>query len=95
MPIFVALGRATDDGVRNLEGFALRHKRAVERAEKRGVKMLASYAVMGPYDYVVILESPDAKTALRVLSIEASGGNVRYETYPAFTIEEFAEIVMP
>ena len=95
MPLFIALGKATADGVRNLEGFALRHKRAVERAEKRGVKMLASYAVMGPYDYVVILESPDAKTALRVLSIEASGGNVRYETYPAFTIEEFAEIVMP
>ena len=94
MPIFVALGRATDEGMKNLEGFALRHTRAVDRAEASGVKVIASYALTGRYDYLVILECSDLKTALKVLTREAEGGNIRYETMAALPIEEFAELLI-
>ena len=93
MPFFVALGKATDDGMKNLEAFAPRHKKAVERAEASGVKVLASYALVGQYDYLVILEAPDMKAALRVLTLEAAGGNVRYETLAAIPIEEFGDLL--
>ena len=93
MPFFVALGRATNDGMKNLEAFAPRHKKAVERAEASGVKVLASYAVVGRYDYIVILEAPDTKAAVKVLTLEAAGGNVRYETMAAVPIEEFGDLL--
>ncbi len=93
MPFFVALGRSTDDGMKNIEAFAPRHKKAVERAEASGVKVLASYALAGHYDYLVLLEAPDLKAALRVLTVEAAGGNVRYETYTAIPIEEFGDLL--
>jgi uncharacterized protein with GYD domain len=94
MPIFVGLGRATDEGLKNLEGFALRHTRAVERAEAYGVKVIGSYALVGHYDYLVILECPDVKTALKVFTREVEGGNVRYETMVALPTEEFAELLI-
>ncbi|MBA7559865.1 Glutamine synthetase and cystathionine beta-lyase binding protein [subsurface metagenome] len=93
MAIFVALGNVTDDGIRNLEAMGIRHKRAVERAEKQGAKVIGSYALLGQYDYLVILEAPDMKTAASILTKEAQRGNVRYQTMAALTMEEFAELV--
>ena len=93
MPIFAALGTLTEQGLKNLEAMDLRHKKAVEAAEKRGAKVLASYALLGRYDFLVILEAPDTKTAAYVLTKEAEHGNVRYQTMEAFPMSEFAEFV--
>jgi uncharacterized protein with GYD domain len=93
MAIFAALGNLTEQGLRNLEAMGVRHKRAVENAEERGAKVLASYALVGQYDFLVILEAADAQTAVRVLSKEAEHGNVRYQTMQAIPMEEFAQII--
>jgi uncharacterized protein with GYD domain len=93
MPLFVALGKATDEGRRNLVGLRQRHQAAVRRAEQAGARVIASYALLGHYDYLAILECPDLATALRVLAREAAGGNVAYETLAAVPIEEFAQLV--
>ncbi len=93
MPIFVALGTITDEGLKNLEAMPARHKQAVKHAEQRGAKILASYALLGQYDYLVVLEAPDVKTAVYVLTKEAEGGNVRYQTMEALPTEEFAELI--
>ncbi len=92
MATFVALGKITDTGITNLEGFKQRHQEATKRAEARGAKVLATYALLGPYDFVVLLECEDAATAMKVLMKEANGGNVRYETFAAVPMEEFAKI---
>ncbi len=92
MAVFVAFGKITDQGMTKLQGFEGRHREAVKRAETRGAKVLASYALMGPYDFLVVLDCPDAETALRVLTKEAEGGNIRYEAFAAVPIEEFAKI---
>jgi len=91
MAIFVALGKVTSEGVRHMEDLYPRHLAAVKRAEEAGAKVLASYALGGPYDYLVVLECPDSATALKILAKEASRGNVRYETYAAVPMAEFAQ----
>jgi uncharacterized protein with GYD domain len=94
MPIFIALGRATESGKRRtLEGLAERHRRAVARAEDAGARVLASYAMLGPYDYLTLLEAPDIETVARVLIREAARGNVNYEIHPALPMDEFARLV--
>jgi uncharacterized protein with GYD domain len=93
MALFIALGRSTDDGLRNIADLTTRHNAAVERVEAAGVKVLGSYAVMGRYDYVVILDAADVGTCIRVLTKEASGGNIRYETMPAIATGEFGSLL--
>jgi uncharacterized protein with GYD domain len=93
MPLFVALGKATEEGMRNLVGLRQRHQAAVRRAEQLGARVIGSYALLGHYDYLAILECPDVATALKVLAREAMGGNVRYETLAAVPLEEFAALI--
>jgi uncharacterized protein with GYD domain len=94
MAIFIALGRATEAGKRRtLEGLAERHAKARARAEDAGARVLASYAMLGPYDYLTLLEAPDIETVARVLIREAARGNVNYEIHPALPMEEFARLV--
>lgn len=93
MPVYVALGKSTDEGLKNLTAVADRHQQAVKRAEALGGKVIGSYAVMGHYDFVVVLEAPDKKVALRILTREASGGNIRYETMTAIPTAEFGKAV--
>lgn len=94
MPIFVALGRATETGKRRtLDGLAERHQKAKARAEDAGARVLASYALLGPYDYLTLLDAPDVETVARVLIREAARGNVNYEIHPALPMDEFARLV--
>lgn len=94
MPIFIALGRATPDGKRRtLDGLAERHRKAVARAEDAGARVLASYALLGPYDYLTLLDAPDIETVARVLIREAARGNVNYEIHPALPMDAFARLV--
>lgn len=94
MPIFVALGTATEAGrSRTLEGLAERHRRAVTRAEDAGARVLASYALLGPYDYLTLLDAPDIETVARILIREAARGNVHYQILPALPMVEFARLV--
>jgi len=93
MPIFVALGKATCDGVKEVGGLLQRHEAAVRRAEQLGGKVLSSYALLGPYDYLTVLECPDEKVAFRILAGEASHGHVHYETMVAVPFEEFARLM--
>jgi uncharacterized protein with GYD domain len=91
MPLYVALGKATEEGKRHMDGLEGRHEAAVRRAEAAGGKVVASYALLGPYDYMVVLECPDHVTAVKILAKEAEGGNVTYETYGAVAMTDFAK----
>jgi uncharacterized protein with GYD domain len=91
MPLYVALGKATQEGKRHMDGLAGRHQTAVKRAEAAGGKVVGSYALLGPYDYMVVLECPDHVTAIKILAKEAEGGNVTYETFGAVPMTDFAE----
>ena len=56
-----------------MEDLHPRHQAAVKRAEEAGGKILASYALGGPYDYLVVLERLES---LRYLDMLRPGGTV-------------------
>ncbi len=94
MPVFIALGTATDSGIKDLDSLTARHEGARRRARDLGGRVLDSYATLGRYDFVVILECPDVETCMLILNRESSGGNVRYETMPALPTREFASLFL-
>jgi uncharacterized protein with GYD domain len=57
--------------------------------ETLGAKVIAQYALLGPYDFITLLEAPDLETVARVSVELGRRGTVQYETFPAIPVETF------
>jgi len=57
--------------------------------EALGVKVIAQYAVLGPYDFVNIVEAPDNETVARVSAELASRGSVKIQILVAIPTDDF------
>jgi uncharacterized protein with GYD domain len=83
------LTNLTDEGAKTIKNKPERIKEVNAEVEAMGVKVLAQYAVMGPYDFVNILEAPDNETVTRVSVELSSRGSMRAMTLSAMPIDEF------
>ena len=57
--------------------------------EAMHVKIVSQHAVVGPYDFVNIVEAPDNETILRASVELGARGTVKIISMPAIPIEEF------
>lgn len=90
MPIFVMLSTLTDEGAKTIKHNPARIKEVNAELERSfGVKVLAQYAVLGPYDFVNIVEAPDNATVARASAELASRGSVKIQTLAAIPIDDF------
>ena len=91
MGYYIMLSNLTDEGAKTLKKNPERIKEVNAEVEAMGVKVLAQYAVMGPYDFVNILEAPDNETVTRVSVELSSRGSMRAMTLAATPIDDFIE----
>jgi len=89
MPTYILLSNLTDDGAKALKAKPRRLQEVNKEIEKFGAKVTAQYAVLGPYDFVSIVECPDNETIARVSVELSSRGSVRLLTLPAQPVANF------
>jgi len=89
MATYILLTNLTEEGAKTLHKNAERIKEVDRELEHLGVKVLAQYATLGPYDFVNIVEAPDNKTIARVSAELSCRGTVKILTMTALPIEEF------
>lgn len=88
MAKYILLSTLTEDGRQTLKKKPERIKEVNVELEALGVKVLKQYAVLGPYDFVNIVEAPDNETIFK-LSVElGSRGTIQITSMPAITIDE-------
>jgi uncharacterized protein with GYD domain len=90
MAIYVMLSTLTDEGRKTLKSNPQRIQEVNKEVEAMGVKILSQYALLGPYDFVNILEAPDNKTITKVAVELGSRGTLQTMTLAAMTIDELA-----
>lgn len=89
MPYYILLSNLTDEGWKTIRERPQRIKEVNKELEAFGVRVISQYAVLGPYDFVNIVEAPDNKTVAKV-SIELGfRGTIRILSMAAIPIEEF------
>ena len=89
MATYILLGTLTDEGAEKLRTHPEWIVEVNHDLEAMGVKVLAQYAVLGPYDIVNIIEAPDNKTVVAVSTQLTLRGSVKITTLPALPIDDF------
>lgn len=89
MPTYVLLSTLTDQGRKTIKARPSRIKQVNKEIEAMGAKVIAQYAVLGPYDFVNILEAKDNKTIAKISVELGSRGSVQFLSMPAIPIDEF------
>jgi len=78
----------TDEGRRTIKENPDRIKEVNREVEAMGVRVLAQYAVLGPYDFVNILEAPSNEVVSRVAVELGSRGTLQTMTLAAVSVDE-------
>jgi uncharacterized protein with GYD domain len=91
MAVYVMLTTLTDEGRKTIKQKPDRLKEVNREVEAMGVKILAQYALLGPYDFVNILEAPDNKAIAKVALELGSRGTLQTLTMAAMTVDEMSK----
>jgi uncharacterized protein with GYD domain len=89
MPIYLMLTNLTDEGRRTVREDPERIKAVNREVEAMGVKILAQYALIGPYDFVNILEAPSDKVIVKVAVELGARGTLQPMTMAAMDMDQF------
>ena len=93
MPTYVSLLRYTEQGIKNIKESPSRVEKARQALKAMGGELKAFYLTQGRYDAIVIAEAPTDDVVAKFVLSSGSQGNVRTETFRAFTEEEFRKII--
>ena len=91
MAIFVMLTNLTDEGRKTLKQNPQRIREVNKEVETMGVKILSQYSLLGPYDFVNILDAPDIKAIAKVAIELGSRGTLQTMTMAAMSIDELTK----
>lgn len=89
MAIYITLSTLTDEGRKTLKSRPERIKEVNKEIEAMGVKVLGQYAVLGPYDFMTLLDAPNNEAVLKLSVVLGSRGTVQLMTLPALSVDEF------
>ena len=89
MAKFLMLTSLTDEGRKTITENPGRIKEVNKEVEAMGAKILAQYALLGPYDFVNILESPSNEAISRVAIALGARGTLQTMTLAAMDVDAF------
>ena len=93
MPIYILLSKLTTEGRRTIKARPERIKEVNHEIEAFGAKVLEQYSVLGPYDFVNIVEAPSNDAIVQVSIELGSRGTVQITSMPATSIDNFISMI--
>ena len=91
MPLYVPPSTLTDEGRRTVKERPGRILEVDKEIETLGAKVIAQYAVLGPYDFVNVVRAPDNKTIAKLSMELGARGTVQIMSMPAIPVKDFIE----
>jgi uncharacterized protein with GYD domain len=88
---YVLLSKLTEDGRKTLKTRPERIREVNKELETLGVEVLDQFAVLGPYDFINIVEAPDNEAIFKVSVELGSRGTIQIISMPAMTVDELVK----
>lgn len=95
MPTYIVLSRLSEQGLQTLRANPDRLRQVNRDVEELGAKVLQQWFMLGPYDFLNIVEAPDAATIARLSIALGARGSVHTESYEAIDVDAFLKILEP
>jgi len=89
MPTFLMLSTIGPEGADTLKQHPRRLKEVNAEVEAMGARVVEQYALLGDYDFLNVLEAPDAETMARVAVMLGARGTLKTRTMGAIPIDDF------
>lgn len=89
MATYILLSTITPEGRKTLKDRPERIKEVNKEVEQHGARVVTQYAVLGPYDFVSIVEAPNNEVIAHISVELGSRGTVSIMSMPAIPIDTF------
>jgi uncharacterized protein with GYD domain len=93
MPTYIMLTTLTDQGLQTLRSNPERLRAVNRDVEALGARVVHQWACLGPFDFVNIIEAPDAGTISRISVELGARGSAKLQSYELMEIDDFLHAV--
>ena len=91
MATYIFLSTLTDDGRKTIKARPDRILEVNREIEAMGAKVIDQYAVLGPYDFISIVQAVDNEAVARISVELGARGTVQIMSLPAIPVPQFIE----
>ena len=95
MRTFLLLSSLSPQGLQTLATTPERLLEVNREIERLGGRVVKQWALLGAYDFLSVVEAPDAGVISQITVELASRGSATFETLPALTVEELFDTLGP
>jgi uncharacterized protein with GYD domain len=88
---YIFLSTLSDEGRKTIKARPERIQEVNKEIEAMGAKVVDQYAVLGPYDFISIVEAVDNEAVARISVELGARGTVQIMTMPAIPVTSFME----
>ena len=88
MAVYVMLTTLTDEGRKTIKSNPERILEVNKEVEEMGGKIIAQYAVLGPYDFINIIETVGNTTITKIALELGSRGTLQTTTFAAISVDD-------
>ncbi|HEX2505763.1 MAG TPA: GYD domain-containing protein [Gaiellaceae bacterium] len=90
MPTYIMLSTLSDQGLQTLRANPARLKEVNRDVEELGARVVNQWFMLGPFDFVNVVEAPDGATVAKVSVALGARGSIRHmQTFEVLDVDEF------
>jgi uncharacterized protein with GYD domain len=93
MTKYLMLSSLSEQGLQTLRANPERIQEVNKDVEEMGAKVVHQWFVLGPYDFVNIVEAPDAATIARISVALGARGSVHTQSYEMLEVDELLNLL--
>lgn len=93
MRTFLLLSSLSPQGTQTLAATPERLFEVNREIEAVGGRVVRQWALLGPYDFLSVVEAPDEATIARLTTLLGARGSARFDTLVALTADELIEVL--
>ncbi len=93
MPTYILLSSLTTEGLQTLRSNPNRLREVNRDVEELGARVVHQWAVLGPFDFVNVVEAPDDATIAKVSMALGARGSAKIQSLSALTVDELLDAI--